>query len=404
MNCWRKSWGREMSEQTKKLVPNLRFPKFKNAGEWVNSELGILAIFVNEKISINQLTINNYVSTENILPDYAGLVPASKLPSVENATRFKVSDILISNIRPYLKKVSLAEIDGGSSNDVIVVRASTKVNPIYLSYILRNDSFIEYVMDGAKGVKMPRGDISMIKEYPVPYPKPEEQQKIADCLSSLDDLINAQNQKVEALKQHKKGLMQQLFPVEGEIVPKLRFPEFENDGDWLETALEDCLDYLQPTPYLVTDTNYNDSYNTPVLTAGKTFILGYTNEEEGIFSQNLPVIIFDDFTTASQFVDFPFKAKSSAMKILLAKNGANVKFIYELLQVVRFEVGAHERHWISTFATMKVLVPSPEEQRAIANCLTSVDALTVIQTQKLEAYKTHKKGLMQQLFPSLDEV
>ena len=234
----------------------------------------------------------------------------------------------------------------------------------------------------------------------VPVPKPAEQQKIAECLSSLDALIAAETQKLEALKTHKKGLMQQLFPREGETLPKLRFPEFQGAEGWKPTPLDRCLDYLQPTPYLVADTKYSPAFKTPVLTAGKTFILGYTDEEHGIFSKGLPVIIFDDFTTATQFVDFPFKAKSSAMKILQAKNGADIKFMYETLQTLSYEVGAHERHWISNFAPMLVPVPKPAEQQKIAECLSSLDALIAAETQKLEALKTHKKGIMQQLFPS----
>jgi type I restriction enzyme S subunit len=182
-------------------------------------------------------------------------------------------------------------------------------------------------------------------------------------------------------------------------VPKLRFPEFRDATGWKQTPLGDCLDYQQPTPYLVADTQYSPAYKTPVLTAGKTFILGYTDEQHGIFSAGLPVIIFDDFTTATQFVDFPFKAKSSAMKILEARNGADIKFMYETLQTLSYEVGAHERHWISNFAAMLLPVPKPAEQKKIAECLSSVDALMAAQTRKVAALKTHKKGLMQQLFP-----
>ena len=194
-------------------VPKLRFPEFRDAGDWDRDELGNISMFVNEKIALGQIKLSSYVSTENILPDYQGLVFATKLPLLGSVTRFKINDVLISNIRPYLKKVCLAEIDGGASNDIIVVRAINKVTYQFLSFILRNDGFIEYVMKGAKGVKMPRGDISLMKEYSVAYPSKPEQQKIADCLSSLDDLITAQSKKLAALKVHKKGLMQQLFPV-----------------------------------------------------------------------------------------------------------------------------------------------------------------------------------------------
>jgi len=182
------------------------------------------------------------------------------------------------------------------------------------------------------------------------------------------------------------------------VCPSLRFPGFW--GAWELKKLGDCLRYQQPTKYLVTDTNYNDAYKTPVLTAGKTFVLGYTNEQHGIFHEGLPVVIFDDFTTASKFVEFPFKAKSSAMKILHAENGYNIKFMYAALQKICYEVGSHERHWISKFAPMQISVPSKEEQQKIADCLSSLDDLIETQSQKLELLKAHKKALMQQLFPA----
>lgn len=181
------------------------------------------------------------------------------------------------------------------------------------------------------------------------------------------------------------------------LIPELRFPKFKEE--WTFEELEQCLDYLQPTPYLVESTNYNDEYETPVLTAGKSFILGNTNEKEGVFKENLPVIIFDDFTTASQFVDFPFKTKSSAMKILLAKNGNNIKFVYESMQTIKYEVGVHKRHWISVFSKLKIALPNPQEQQKIASCLSSLDEMIAAHSQKLELLKDHKKGLMQKLFP-----
>lgn len=179
----------------------------------------------------------------------------------------------------------------------------------------------------------------------------------------------------------------------------MRFPEFKNEGEWVEKYLEDSLDYIQPTEFLVSDTNYNDRYRTPVLTAGKTFILGYTDEKEGIFQNNLPVIIFDDFTTSTQFVDFPFKVKSSALKILTAKKGGDIKFVFESIQLIRYEVGVHQRHWISIFSKLKISAPKPKEQKKIASCLSSLDELIAAQSQKLDLLRNHKRGLMQNLFP-----
>lgn len=196
-------------------VPRLRFPEFRDAGEWEEGKLGDknISTFVKERMPLEELTLESYVSTENLLPDYAGVTTSSKLPSTGSFTRYKKGDILISNIRPYLKKVWSANKDGATSNDVIVIRAKSKVRASFLTFLLKNDEFINYVMKGAKGVKMPRGDISLMKEYPVAIPaNPKEQQKIADCLSSLDALIAAHAEKLDALKTHKKGLMQQLFP------------------------------------------------------------------------------------------------------------------------------------------------------------------------------------------------
>lgn len=200
-------------------VPELRFPEFQDAGEWDVKKLGEngISTFVKERIPVEQLKLATYVSTENLLSDYAGVTTASKIPPNGSFTRFKKGDILISNIRPYLKKVWSASIDGASSNDVIVIRAESKVSDSFLTFLLKNDEFINYIMKGAKGVKMPRGDISLMKEYPLTFPAPEEQQKIAECLSSLDELITAEAQKIDTLKAHKKGLMQGLFPSADEV-------------------------------------------------------------------------------------------------------------------------------------------------------------------------------------------
>ena len=165
----------------------------------------------------------------------------------------------------------------------------------------------------------------------------------------------------------------------------------------------DTVDYIQPTPYLVASTNYSDDYSTPVLTAGKTFVLGYTNEINGIYS-NLPVVIFDDFTTDSKFVDFPFKAKSSAMKILQIKDGYNILFAYEAMQLIRFVVGGHERHWISKYSKLTIDVPRLEEQNAISNVISAMDKELSLIEQDIEQEKQKKKALMQLLLTGIVRV
>lgn len=137
--------------------------------------------------------------------------------------------------------------------------------------------------------------------------------------------------------------------------------------DWTKAKYKDFLDYIQPTNYLVSSTAYDNDYKTPVLTAGKTFILGYTNEENGIF-EDTPVIIFDDFTTASKYVNFHFKAKSSAMKILKPTSAlVNLKFIYYSMQVNQINADTHKRYWISIYAEHELLIPPLLEQNAIVS-------------------------------------
>lgn len=146
---------------------------------------------------------------------------------------------------------------------------------------------------------------------------------------------------------------------------------YQEDGKkknqkWPMVELGEVLDYEQPTKYIVDSVNYSDEYATPVLTAGKTFILGYTNETEGIFKSDLPVIIFDDFTTAIKFVDFPFKVKSSAMKILRAdKTKADIKFLFYSMQKISFPVNEHKRYWISEYSKIKIPLPPLNIQKQI---------------------------------------
>jgi len=138
------------------------------------------------------------------------------------------------------------------------------------------------------------------------------------------------------------------------------------NAKWPMVELGEVLDYEQPTKYIVKSVNYDDKYTTPVLTAGKTFVLGYTDEKEGVFKEKLPVIIFDDFTTARKFVDFPFKVKSSAMKILHARNDkVDIRFLYYVMQKIKFSVREHKRYWISAYSKIEIPLPALEVQREI---------------------------------------
>ncbi len=188
---------------------------------------------------------------------------------------------------------------------------------------------------------------------------------------------------------------------QNKLVPKLRFPEFKDSGEWAKESISSILDYERPDAYIVSTTDYNTT-GIPVLTANKSFILGYTTEKDGIYF-NLPAIIFDDFTVDKKFVDFPFKVKSSAIKILKEKGDNNLRFIYESLSQIKFSPTEHKRYYISEYQNITIGKPHIKEQQKIADCLSSLDDLITTENEKLKALQEHKKGLMQQLFPATGE-
>lgn len=185
------------------------------------------------------------------------------------------------------------------------------------------------------------------------------------------------------------------------LIPKLRFPEFKNSGEWVVKRIGDILEYERPDKYIVTSENYV-SEGIPVLTANKSFILGYTNEIDNIYA-NVPVILFDDFTTDMKYVNFPFKVKSSAIKILRAKNYHNLKFIFELLSQIKFDAKEHKRYYISVFQNLTIPLPTLPEQQKIADSLSNLDEWLAAEEEKLTLLETYKKGLLQNLFPAEGE-
>ena len=222
----------------------------------------------------------------------------------------------------------------------------------------------------------------------------EEQQKIADCLSSVDAVITDYEAQVENMQNQKKGVMQKLFSQE------VRFKS--DDGseypEWNSFTLGDIFEYERPDKYIVKTTDYTEEQLTPVLTANKGFLLGYTEETEGIHDET-PTILFDDFTCDSKYVDFKFKVKSSAMKLLYMKDKSMpLKYGYELLNFIDFKPQGHARHWISIMQPIEVQIPCLEEQQKIADCLTAFDEAIEDLQKTVEHWKNIKKGLLQQLF------
>ena len=228
----------------------------------------------------------------------------------------------------------------------------------------------------------------MVKLY-VPSPPLPEQRAIATALSDVDALLAAQDKLIAKKRDIKQAAMQQL------LTGKQRLPGFS--GEWEVKRLGDLLEYEQPTKYLVSDSKYSNNNDVPVLTAGKTFILGYTSEEHGIFN-SLPAIIFDDFTTTNKYVTFPFKAKSSAMKILKPQDASvNLRLVFEMMQLLEFQLGDHKRYWISEYQNLELRMPDTPEQEAIAAVLSEMDAeLTALEKQR-DKTRALKQGMMQEL-------
>ena len=237
---------------------------------------------------------------------------------------------------------------------------------------------------GKTGTTVESVDFGKIKDMLLYMPSTVEQQQIGDFFAKLDSLITLHQRKYDKLVIFKKSMLEKMFPKDGESVPEIRFAGFTDP--WEQRKLGELFDYEQPQPYIVRGTEYDDSFPTPVLTAGQSFVLGYTNEKQGIkmASPEHPVIIFDDFTTSSHFVDFPFKVKSSAIKLLtLRDKNEDIHFAYQVLQNIAYTPVSHERHWISKFATFATLMPEcKSEMQAIGHFMSNLDGLITLHQRK----------------------
>lgn len=175
------------------------------------SKLNDICSYAKGKTAVAELTAQNYISTENMLPNKGGITTATNLPSVDQTQAYRKNDVLVSNIRPYFKKIWHAEYDGGCSNDVLVFRAAEGVDPIFLYYVLADDTFFNYATATSKGTKMPRGDKSAIMEYGVPTLDIEAQRKIGALLRSIDQKIAINSKINDNLQQQAMALYASMF-------------------------------------------------------------------------------------------------------------------------------------------------------------------------------------------------
>ncbi len=281
----------------------------------------------------------------------------------------------------------------------LIQLSKMQVNSDYLLTYFTGGIGKKRLLDSAAGSNQKALTMVKMREITVDFPSEDEQKKIGAFFKSLDDTIALHQRKLDKLIQLKQGYLQQLFPKNDEKVPRVRFANY--DENWEQRKLGDVFRYEQPTKYIVKSTEYDEKFDTPVLTAGKSFVLGYTNESTDIKIATVedPVVIFDDFTTGSHYVDFPFKIKSSAIKLLsLSDIDDNFYFMFNTLKNIRYVPQSHERHWISKFSEFEIYNPTVSEQKKIGAFFKQIDNNMTLHRSKLDKLKSIKQAFLQKMF------
>ena len=303
-------------------------------------------------------------------------------------------DLIMNIVGPPLGKLAIIPNEIAECNfnqAAVVIRPYSEKNLInkYLFYYLSQMSEINSITTkGTAG----QDNISLTQSQNMRIPVPPlcEMYRLVDKLDQYAELIGNLNDNALSIRSKIGTIKSKILELamQGRLVPQdptdepaadmLRrvnpkariitdnphYPQLPDN--WVYVNLEDIVDYEQPQPFIVNDTDYSEEYSIPVLTAGKSFILGYTNEDFGIYNK-LPVIIFDDFTTDTHFVDFPFKVKSSAMKILTVKEGINVEYVSYFMSITRLVGDTHKRYWISEYSKLPIPLPPIAEQKRIVS-------------------------------------
>lgn len=426
------------------LVPKLRFPEFRDAGEWSSKPMGeVYSYKGNNSLSRDKLNYENglirnihygdihtkFSTLFDITKEVVPYINESEPQESIKAENYCIEgDIIFADASEDLddigKSIEIVNLNGErvvSGSHTILARQSVARLVIgFGGYLVKSHAIRKQIKKESQGTKVLGLSGARLAKITIPFPSDKtEQQKIADCLSSLDDLITTQTQKLAALKTHKKGLMQQLFPAEGETVPRLRFPEFREEGEWATRELSEFISERNQFPtesvplfsltiengvtpkteryersFLVT--NEEDAYK---LVLPNDFAFNPMNLRFGAIgryagNENVAVskyynIFFCDKTVDSRFCEIYFKSDGM---VDFYDNMA----IGSLIEKRR----VHFRD----FLKFKIRFPLIPEQQKIADCLASLDEVITLETQKLAALNIHKKGLMQQLFPTLDEL
>lgn len=384
----------------KVLIPELRFPEFNFERDWKVKELSELGDLINgltyspDDVREEGLLVLRSSNVQNGLINLNDRVYVRK--DINGANLSEPNDILIcvrNGSKNLIGKNAIIPKDLHFVTHGAFMTVFRAKNSEFVFQLFQTDMYDKQVKaDLGATINSINGKNFLKYEFPVPE-NPKEQQKIASCLSSLDEVITAHSQKLELLKDHKKGLMQNLFPQEGETVPKYRFPEFVNDGKWLEKTFEDLFEIGNGRDY-----KHLDKGNIPVygsggymlsvndyLYDGKSVCIG----RKGTIDK--PMLLTGKFWT----VDTLFYTHSFKECI--------PEYIYFTFQNINWrnhnEAGGVPSLSKANIYKIEILIPKPKEQQKIASCLSGCDELIAEQTAKIEQLKQHKKGLMQVLFP-----
>ena len=380
-------------------TPHYENVPFEVPKGWVWTTLGSISNYgTSRNVQVGDIDSNEWIlELEDIEKDTAKIIQhLSKKERFLNGTRhkFQKGDILYSKLRTYLNKVLVASNGGFCSTEIMPFGTYGVLSNEYICHVLRSNHFLDYTLRCGYGVKMPRLSTNDACKGMIPLPPLAEQQRIVTEIekwfSLIDQIEQGKDDLHSIVKQTKSKILD--LAIHGELVPqdpndepaiellKRINPSFtpcDNghypqlpDG-WCKCRLEDIVEYEQPQAYIVNSTDYDDRYLTPVLTAGKSFVIGYTNETEGIY-QNTPCIIFDDFTTDSKLVDFPFKVKSSAMKILKVADDIEIEYVAMFMNITRLIGDTHKRYWISEYSKLCIPIPPKEEQKRIINAANAM--------------------------------
>jgi len=324
-------------------------------------------------------------------------------------------------MRMWEGRSALVGMEGLVSPAYTVCEPKSGVHSLLFSYYLKSSQLIGQFRRFSQGIVKDTLNLKYpaFAEISALIPSYAEQQKIADCLSSLDELIAAQAQKVEALKTHKKGLMQQLFPREGETLPRLRFPEFREAGEWVVRTIGEMFSLIngcafKPEDWKPTGTPIIRIQNLNDPSAEFNYSQAPVPERNRVDSGDL--LFAWSGTLGSSFGARIWNGPSGVLnqhifKVLMDEQEITLQFALLVLARVEEDIARRTHGFKASFVHVKksdlvkveLLLPSVTEQQRIASCLSSLDALITTETQKLAALKTHKKGLMQQLFPSPEE-